>query len=53
MKKKSVAPPPLWEVVDVELAHIFTCENLEEAEVCRASVELIGHRAIVKEVPRS
>ena len=39
-----------WEVVDVELAHVFLCETKDGRDAFVNAVELMGHRAIVKEI---
>lgn len=39
-----------WEVVDVELAHVFVCETKESRDAFMNAIELMGHRSIVNEV---
>lgn len=41
-----------WEVIDVELAHVFQCDTAEGRDAFQNAIELVGHRAIVKEVSR-
>ena len=40
----------LWEVIDVELAHVFICETPDARDAQLNAVELMGHRAIIKEI---
>jgi hypothetical protein len=40
----------LFEVVDVELAHIFYTDTETAAQDAKVAIELVGHRAIIKEI---
>ena len=39
-----------WEVVDVDEPHVFLCETKEGRDAFVNAIELMGHRANVKEV---
>jgi len=39
---------PVWEVIDVELAHAFECETREGAEAFCNAIELVGHADAAK-----
>jgi hypothetical protein len=39
-----------WEIIDVELAHVFWAATAGTRDDYKNAIEMIGHRAIVKEV---
>lgn len=39
-----------WEIIDVELAAVFWAATAETRDDYKKAVEMMGHRAIVKEV---
>lgn len=45
-------PVIFWEVIDVEVGHVFHAETIEGRDAFHNALELLGHRAIVKEVRR-
>lgn len=57
MKPKNLKPrryfeekQTVYEVVDVELAYVYRCENKESRDACVNAAEVMGHRYLVKEV---
>ena len=43
-------PKIRYEVVDVELAHVYYVDSTEARDAAHNTIELMGHRAIVREV---
>ena len=39
-----------YEVIDVELGHVFVCDTRDQRDATLNAVELLGHRVIVREV---
>lgn len=46
-------PRHAYEVVDIELAHIFYCNTPLDARIARILIQGFGHQAIVKEIKQS
>ena len=40
-----------WEIIDVELAAVFWAATSESRDDYKNAIELVGHRALVREVP--
>ena len=49
-ERRTKPRPTLYEILDVELAHVFHCETRDAAEAFLNAIELIGHRGLLKEI---
>jgi hypothetical protein len=49
-KRKHVSRPTGWEIIDVELAHVFFTDDQSMIDDYKTSIENQGHRAIVHEI---
>jgi hypothetical protein len=50
----AIKPPEIrqrsWEVIDIELAHVFVVDKKELVKDYQQAIEEMGHRALIKEV---
>lgn len=43
-------PKIIWDVIDVDLAHVFQAETIAGRDAFVSAIELMGHRVFVKEI---